>query len=614
MVMGGGVGGMLRRWSWLAIAVLIAVLFCNAEVVLAGVPPHRLHGVAPDVVSFYTASSTTFRCRDGSKSIPADQVNDDFCDCNDGSDEPGTSACPNGKFYCANRGYTPKVLNASFVNDGICDCCDASDEYDARGHCTNTCQQFGQSYRDELKAKVASYEQGVHTREKWAAEAREKREKWADELAKLTPQVKQQSKLVNQLKERKEKAEQVEREEREREERERKLQEESQPPTEEPMQSEPASEETSDASSLKEAVEPQELPIEDSPESYEDHTVPHPPAEEEPAKPMTADEIGRMVASRWTGELGKQEEGQHQDERNPYHEDDDLDPPYEPEPEPDHEPDQPDLHDQDDDEPEWGDDIMSPWYAKDDEDEEGQQDDNDFDDEHGLDDNHDEYTDHEEDTFGEGVGEPVEPERTPTVVNKVRETMGKLTSSLLTGLKSIISKPEEPMSLSEAEQVKKEYEREEAALRKLEDSKKKLQAELAYDGGPDNVFLAFVNQCFEYTTHEYRYDVCPFKDASQNNVAGGSKTRLGKWEGWRDNHSAMLFGNGEHCWNGPNRSLKVALECGPSNQLSSVEEPNRCEYTAVLATPAACDTAQLQRYRKEHEDAVRALFEPHQEL
>lgn len=32
----------------------------------------------------------------------------------------GTSACPNGKFYCKNAGHAPIVLYSSRVNDGIC--------------------------------------------------------------------------------------------------------------------------------------------------------------------------------------------------------------------------------------------------------------------------------------------------------------------------------------------------------------------------------------------------------------------------------------------------------------------------------------------------------------
>ena len=37
--------------------------------------------------------------------------------------------------------------------------------------------------------------------------------------------------------------------------------------------------------------------------------------------------------------------------------------------------------------------------------------------------------------------------------------------------------------------------------------------------------------------------------------------------------------------------LQVTLKCGATESLSGVQEPNRCEYTAVFATPAACTPA-----------------------
>jgi hypothetical protein len=50
----------------------------------------KLRGVAPSKRTLYHPSDTaTWRCLDGSKEVAWARVNDDFCDCPDGSDEPG---------------------------------------------------------------------------------------------------------------------------------------------------------------------------------------------------------------------------------------------------------------------------------------------------------------------------------------------------------------------------------------------------------------------------------------------------------------------------------------------------------------------------------------------
>ena len=53
----------------------------------------KTHGVPPALLSRYSApkSGSLWKCLDGSKEIPWDFVNDDACDCPDGSDEPGSS-------------------------------------------------------------------------------------------------------------------------------------------------------------------------------------------------------------------------------------------------------------------------------------------------------------------------------------------------------------------------------------------------------------------------------------------------------------------------------------------------------------------------------------------
>lgn len=91
----------------------------------------HVRGVAPHDAAHYMPGKT-FKCLHSLEVIGYEQVNDDYCDCDDGSDEPGTNACPNGRFYCQRHGTqlgSPLSVMSMRVNDGICDCCDGSDEW-----------------------------------------------------------------------------------------------------------------------------------------------------------------------------------------------------------------------------------------------------------------------------------------------------------------------------------------------------------------------------------------------------------------------------------------------------------------------------------------------------
>ncbi|XP_073952724.1 uncharacterized protein [Choristoneura fumiferana] len=87
-----------------------------------------------DMPKYRPNSKGQFKCLKAEQYIPFEQVNDDYCDCEDSSDEPSTSACINGTYYCDtqsnNKRVPPNAVPSSKVNDGICDCCDGSDESD----------------------------------------------------------------------------------------------------------------------------------------------------------------------------------------------------------------------------------------------------------------------------------------------------------------------------------------------------------------------------------------------------------------------------------------------------------------------------------------------------
>lgn len=72
---------------WFAIALPISI----AEAVLKyplGVAPHLAERYLP-----LKSDSGLWSCVDESKKIPWSAVNDDYCDCSDGSDEPGLLQC-----------------------------------------------------------------------------------------------------------------------------------------------------------------------------------------------------------------------------------------------------------------------------------------------------------------------------------------------------------------------------------------------------------------------------------------------------------------------------------------------------------------------------------------
>ncbi|KAL6500065.1 hypothetical protein OROGR_027975 [Orobanche gracilis] len=647
------------------IVVLIHDINISAE---SPSPEYSLLGVSPEDVNYYKgfSSSSAIKCKDGSKIFNKSQFNDDFCDCPDGSDEPGTSACPNGKFYCKNTGHAPVILYSSRVNDGICGkrpftsdtlvrtdnncsparfsvfrsaskktyCCDGRDEYDGKTECPNTCWEAGKVAREKLIKKIATYQEGITIRKKESEQAKLAMSKEEGQLLKLENEEKILEELIEKLKalialERKElvdKAEEKERLRKEKEEKERKEAEEAkekETKTEdiESMENEihenvgtvdqpsqdsvddhhkPVNEpELSEEGPPNDGVEDNEGSLQNTEDqgedqNFDDRTGLDTGKEDkniaEDIETLSKEELGRRVASRWTGE-------------NTEHHDDfdaSLDK----------------NHEFPDETPNEINDEENNGYASDD-------------DEHRYDDD-DESEDQVDDFGGEDhydSSSSQKPESDDEFdLSDVTGTSGSSwLEKIQKNVKSIFEAVnffQKPVNISEAAHVRKEYDESSSKLSKIQSRISSLKHKLKQDfgcqclhfntAGPEKEFYSFYGQCFETKQNKYVYKVCPFKEATQ--VEGYSTTRLGSWEKFEDSYRIMQFLNGDKCWNGPDRSLKIKLRCGLKNELADVDEPSRCEYTALLSTPALCRDSRLKELQDKLESLNKDQPEGHDEL
>ncbi|OVA08857.1 Glucosidase 2 subunit beta [Macleaya cordata] len=563
-------------------------------------PPRDSLGIPPEDAKYF--KSDFIKCRDGSKKFTKAQLNDDFCDCPDGTDEPGTSACSRGKFYCRNTGHVPLSLFSSRVNDGICDCCDGSDEYDGKVKCPNTCWEAGKVARAKLKKKIATYKEGVAIRKQEVEQAKEGISKSEAELTKLKSDEKILKGLVQQLKDRKEQIEKVEEKERLEKEKEEKKKKESEEKADEQDKDsterqheenhekignldEPSLEQDASQVNDNDAVEADQngdssgneashsqgadqhaadikktMVETESGHDVESNTSPDKIVKQEidgsdNTEGLSREELGRLVASRWTGENSEEQTKEVNDAKK--EELKGSSETQETEPDEDY-----DGYNSSEDNYKYGD-------AAEEED---------MDDEFEEDDHHDSDASYKSDSEDQTDFSDLTTTSSPSWLDKIQQTVRNILQA--------VNLFQSPIDKSEAAHIRKEYDDASTKLSKIQSRISSLSQKLENDYGPEKEFYSFYDRCFENKQNKYVYKVCPFKQASQ--VEGHSTTQLGRWEKFEDSYRTMLFSNGDRCWNGPDRSLKVRLRCGLDNELTDVDEPSRCEYVAILSTPALC--------------------------
>uniref|UniRef100_A0A673YRB8 Glucosidase 2 subunit beta n=1 Tax=Salmo trutta TaxID=8032 RepID=A0A673YRB8_SALTR len=415
----------------------------------AAVEVQRPRGVPLSKRQFYEENKP-FTCLDGSSTIPFDRVNDDYCDCRDGSDEPGTAACPNGSFHCTNAGFRPAFIPSSRINDGICDCCDTTDEYNSGATCQNTCREMGRKERESLQIMAEITKEGFMLKQQLIHEAKRGQEDKRGKLTELQGSKKGLEGKVEALRTVKETAENPEKEAKERH--------------------------------LK---------------SWEGKYTGRSHYLSDKVDTSTFQTVWSGIKDKYLSEFATR---------------------------------QPQC-------------LISAG-------------------------------------FGNNCMLVLATLKYLMMILDM-QTLHRHTRAgciirfentnectLCLQVNHLICHPEFIWIC------------------------RNLEKEIGFDFGPSAEFAYLYSQCYELSTSEYIYRLCPFNRVSQKPKFGGSETNLGLWGQWagpEDNlYSVMKYDHGQGCWQGPNRSTTVKLTCGKETVVTSTSEPSRCEYLMEFTTPAVC--------------------------
>jgi len=143
-------------------------------------------------------------------------------------------------------------------------------------------------------------------------------------------------------------------------------------------------------------------------------------------------------------------------------------------------------------------------------------------------------------------------------------------------------------------------------LEKKRSSLEDLRADLGKDYGEEDVFRALKDTCIEKDSGEYTYELCWLSRTSQKSKKGGGSTGMGNFVRFdkievdeeigadgkglgQGERLTLMYENGQHCWNGPNRQTTVVLACAEKDEIWKVQEQEKCKYRMDVGTPAVCE-------------------------
>ncbi|KAJ2163038.1 hypothetical protein GGF46_000224 [Coemansia sp. RSA 552] len=541
------------------------VLLGLAAVATAKLP----RGVDPALAAHYQEGSE-FECLDGSKRIPYSQVNDDYCDCADGSDEPGTSACNNGTFYCENRGHLPGHLEAGRVNDGVCDydvCCDGSDEWGTDAGCSNRCEELGAEHRRTAAEEAQRNTEGQQRLAALVAEARVERVKKAEELQRLNGALDEAEAMLASASGRKEAEEQR------------------------------AREATTQMQALERELLPDAVQLRKT-LAAELHVLRARRdalilllrgVREDHNREFSDDAVAAALAAyaEWIERLPYMEEaaleyaGEAQEAREAREGEMDRD-------------------------AEAADDAALPACVeavrvarseRETLDEDigallemlG-----------GLRDGYNRnYHDLAVKSAVVGLGDwedaqkredsDLEAARTEAGFDVLAERVKEAEQRLAESTPAADEPQDEGESALEA--ARREFREAQQEKNRVAGEAETLRVLLEEtDLGPQAMYLPVNSECHELDAGEYRYEVCLLDRVTQIDSKNGARVGLGSFDGFGDSgHSVLRYTRGTKCWNGPERSITVAFECAPEIRILSVSELEKCEYQARMTGPFACE-------------------------